>query len=54
MPRRGRLSILSAIELPQAVNEGMVELEKGEVDEVAAVFDRFVPAQNYKIPPLED
>jgi hypothetical protein len=48
---------LSAIELPQAVNEGMVELEKGEVDEVAAVFDlfdRFVPARNYKIPPLED
>jgi len=35
----------------------MVELEKGEVDEVAAafdLFDRFVPARNYKIPSLED
>ena len=43
--------------MPQGVNEGMDELEQGEVDEVAAVsdlFDRFVPARNDKIPPLED
>jgi alkyl sulfatase BDS1-like metallo-beta-lactamase superfamily hydrolase len=48
---------LSSVDLEKAVSSGKVKLSKGDPKEVAGVFDlfdKFVPARNYKIPPLED
>ncbi len=48
---------LSSLDLEQAVSSGQIRLTKGGPKEVAGVFDlfdKFVPARNYKIPPLED
>ena len=48
---------LSSVDLAQAVSSGKVRLAKGDPKEVAGLFelfDRFNPARNYKIPPLED
>jgi alkyl sulfatase BDS1-like metallo-beta-lactamase superfamily hydrolase len=48
---------LSSADLGKAIAEGKVKLTKGTPQDVTAVFDlfdKFVPAKNYKIPPLED
>ena len=47
---------LSSIDLNKAIGSGTVKLTTGGPKEVAAVFDlfdKFAPAKNYKIPPLE-
>ena len=51
------LHLRSSVDLEQAVSSGRIRLAKGDPKEVAGVFDlfdKFVPARNYKIPPLED
>lgn len=48
---------LSGIELKDAVASGKVMLAKGDLKQTLdafAMFDRFQPAKNYTIPPLED
>lgn len=48
---------LSSTDLDQAIAAGKVDLVKGnrrEVVEVFEMFDKFIPARNYVIPPLED
>ncbi len=47
---------LSAIDLEKAIASGQVELAKGSRQEAVhafTLFDKFVQARNYKIPPLE-
>ena len=47
---------LSAFSLEEAVDSGQVKLT-GNIKQVAAIFDmfdKFKPAKNYKVPPIED
>jgi len=47
---------LSALGLDEAIESGKVRLI-GDRDEMVAIFnlfDKFVPAKNYAVPPLED
>ena len=48
---------LSSTDVEKALADGKIKLSKGDPEEVATVlglFDKFVPAKNYKIPPFED
>ena len=47
---------LSAVSLNDAIDSGKVNLEgnKGEIAQIFDMFDRFKPAKNYMVPPLED
>jgi len=48
---------LSQTDLKRAMDDGKVRLKQGDPREVARVwdlFDKFNPARNYKVPPLED
>lgn len=48
---------LSSTDVEKAVDDGKIKLTKGDPKEASTVFelfDKFVPAKNYKIPPLED
>jgi len=48
---------LSSTDLEQAVAARKARLTKGSVEDLGALFaefDRFEPARNYKVPPLED
>ncbi len=48
---------LSAADLEEAIASGEVELAKGDAQgtiDAFAMFDKFQPARNYTIPPLED
>ena len=48
---------LSSTDVEKALTDGKIKLSTGDPEEAAAVFDlfdKFVPAKNYKIPPFED
>ncbi len=48
---------LNAIDLKEAIASGKITLAKGDLQETLdafALFDKFQPSKNYKIPPLED
>jgi len=48
---------LSSVDLKGMLAAGKVKLNKGDPEKVLGIFDlfdKFVPARNYKIPPLED
>ncbi len=48
---------LSQIDVEQGLKDGKLRLQKGDRQKLAALwalFDKFQPGKNYKIPPLED
>ena len=47
---------LSAVSLAAAIDSGKVDLQgnKSEMGEIFDMFDKFLPAKNYMVPPLED